>query len=109
MKYNLYEIEKNHVENLELLDTEHADIIANSPQPELEINLIKWGATPEEARKQTQWLIVLSRQPQTSQEEQKWIETWEEVTGRTLSEQEFQEVFQPLWNYYNQLKDSWIS
>lgn len=97
MKYNLHEVERVHVEDLQPFDTEYDEILANSPHPELEISLREWGAEAEEARRQTQWLTVLNQQPQTSQEKEKWIETWEEATGRTLSEEEFLTISQPLW------------
>ncbi len=85
------------VEDLQLLDTDYADIIAHSPQPDVEMNLRQWGAEAEEARIQTQWLTVLSREPKTQEEEEQWIQTWEEVTGRTISEQEFLTLYQLLW------------
>jgi hypothetical protein len=87
------------VEDLQLLDTDYADLIANSPQPNVEMNLRQWGAEAEEARIQTQWLTVLSREPKTPEEEEKWMETWEEVTGRTISEQEFLTLSRLLWNH----------
>ena len=88
----------DNVEDLQLLDTDYADIIAHSPQPDVEMNLRQWGAEAEEARVQTQWLSVLSREPKTQEEEERWIETWEEVTGRTISEQEFLTLSRLLWN-----------
>ncbi|MFW6296843.1 MAG: hypothetical protein ACOC04_06600 [Halothece sp.] len=88
---------KSPSEDLQLLDTEYADIIANSPHPDVEINLRQCGNESEEARRQTQWLTVLSREPKTQEEEKRWIETWEEVTGRALSEQEFLKLYQLLW------------
>lgn len=88
---------KTATEEISLLDTEYADIIANSPQPDVEINLRQGGAEAEEARRQTQWLTVLSREPKTQEEEEQWIQTWEEVTGRTISEQEFLTLYQLLW------------
>ena len=88
---------KTATEEINLLDTEYADIIANSPHPDVEINLRQGGAEAEEARSQTQWLTVLNREPQNPEEEKRWIETWEKVTGRTLSEQEFLNLYQLLW------------
>ena len=88
---------KTATEEINLLDTDYADIIANSPHAAIEMNLREWGADAEEARVQTQWLTVLSREPQTAEEEQRWIETWEEVTGRTISEQEFLALSRLLW------------
>ena len=63
----------------------------------MELNLREWGADPEEARMQTRWLMVLSCEPKTPEEEEQWFETWEEVTGRTISEQEFLNLSQLLW------------
>lgn len=88
---------KTATEEIDLLDTEYADIMANSPHPDVEINLRQCGNESEEARRQTQWLTVLSREPKTQEEEKRWIETWEEVTGRALSEQEFLKLYQLLW------------
>jgi hypothetical protein len=85
-------------EKLQILDTEYADLLANSPCPPVELNLREWGAEPEEARRQTQWLTVLSKPPQTPEEEEQWFETWEEVTGRTISTKEFQALSQVLWH-----------
>ena len=89
----------DNLEDLQLLDTDYADILANSPQPDVEIHLRQWGAEAEEARMQTQWLTVLSREPKTQEEEEQWIETWEKVTGRLLSEQEFLNLYQLLWGF----------
>lgn len=88
---------KSPTEDFNLLDTDYADIIANSPKPDVEIHLREWGSEPEEARVQTQWLTVLSKQPQTREEEERWIDTWEEVTGRTISTEEFLALAELLW------------
>ena len=88
---------KTPTEEINILDTDYAEILANSPHPDVEINLRQGGAEAEEARMQTQWLTVLSREPKTQEEEEQWIETWEKVTGRLLSEQEFLNLYQLLW------------
>jgi hypothetical protein len=84
-------------EDLNLLDTDYAEIMANSPSPNLEMYLRQWGSDAKEAREQTQWLTVLSKQPQTREEEEQWLKTWEEVTGRTISTEEFLALAELLW------------
>jgi hypothetical protein len=71
--------------------------MANSPSPNLEMYLRQWGSDAKEAREQTQWLTVLSKQPQTREEEEQWLKTWEEVTGRTISTEEFLALAELLW------------
>ena len=95
--FNESDYNNQEIENLEILDTEYVEIIANSPKPKLEINLRHSGAQPKQARVQTQWLTILSRKPKTPEEVQTWLQTWEQVNGTTLSIEQFQTLAKLLW------------
>ena len=51
------------LEQINLLDTDYADILASSSHPSLELQLVKSGINPSEARMKTNFLT--SRAPKT--------------------------------------------
>ncbi|MGK7939917.1 MAG: hypothetical protein AB4062_07160 [Crocosphaera sp.] len=44
------------IENLNIVDTDYAEILANSVNPEFELQLIRYGINPDEARKRTRFI-----------------------------------------------------
>ena len=71
----------NPIENLNLLDTQYIDILENSSNPWFEIEAIKKGLSPEEARVKTHFITLLSHKPQTESEWQELLDAWEAACG----------------------------
>ena len=51
------------IEQIDLLDTDYADILANSSHPAFELQLVRFGVDAAEARTKTNFLT--SRAPKT--------------------------------------------
>jgi hypothetical protein len=56
------------IEQLDLLDTDYADILASSRYPALELQLVKSGINPSEARIKTDFLTLVRQKPETPEE-----------------------------------------
>ncbi len=55
----------DNIEDLNLLDTQYADILANSINPWYEFQAIKKGLDPAEARIKTRFITLMSHKPET--------------------------------------------
>ncbi len=71
----------NPIEKLNLLDTEYADILANSSNPHFELEAIQKGLDPEEARVKTRFIMLMKHKPTTPEEWETLLEAWEEACG----------------------------
>jgi hypothetical protein len=85
------------IEKIDLLDTEYAEILANSANPGVEIRLIQMGVDPSTARRKTQFLTLVQRKPTTPQEWQKLVTAWEEAYGYSPTEKNFALVSRLIW------------
>ncbi|MBE9092395.1 hypothetical protein [Tychonema sp. LEGE 07203] len=65
------------IELLDLLDTDYADILASSRYPALELQLVKSGINPSEARIKTKFLTLVRQKPETPEEWATLTEAWE--------------------------------
>lgn len=86
------------IEQLNLLDTEYADIMTNSSSPELELRLVQLGIDPAEARIKTRFMALVQRQPETLEEVEELMASWEEACGAKPTKQQLQLVADLLWN-----------
>ena len=65
------------LEPLDLLDTDYADILANSSHPAFELQLVRSGINPSEARIKTNFLTRVRQKPKTPEQWATLIEAWE--------------------------------
>lgn len=86
------------IENLNLLDTEYADILANSIHPSFELRLIQLGLDPQEARSKTRLITLMSRKPQTKEDWENLKAAWQDACGYQPSDDAFTSLSQMLWH-----------
>jgi hypothetical protein len=85
------------IENLNLVDTDYADIIANSINPSFELNLVNLGLNPTEARTKTRFITLMKRKPETPEQWEELMNAWEEACGYRPSDEHFSLISQMLW------------
>jgi TPP-dependent trihydroxycyclohexane-1,2-dione (THcHDO) dehydratase len=64
---------------IELLDTDYADILANSSKPAFELQLIKLGVDLTEARTKTKFIALVQDKRETLEELKALTAVWKEA------------------------------
>jgi hypothetical protein len=85
------------IENLNLLDTEYIDILANSSNPNFELELVKKGLDPTEARTKTLFITLAQQKPETPQQWQTFLDAWEQACGYRPSSEHLQLIENLIW------------
>ncbi|WP_377482179.1 MAG: hypothetical protein P2A85_29185 (plasmid) [Microcoleus anatoxicus] len=85
------------LEPINLLDTDYADILANSSDPSFEMQLVRFGVDAAEARIKTNFLTLVRQKPETPEEWAALTEAWEVACGYTPNAQDFQLIVELLW------------
>jgi len=86
------------LEPLDLLDTDYADILANSSHPSFELQLVKSGIEPAKARTATNFIALMRQKPDTPEGWAALTEAWEEACGFEPELEHLQLLVQLLWN-----------
>ncbi|MEG3941726.1 hypothetical protein QT995_26765 [Microcoleus sp. S36b_A3] len=92
------------LEPLDLLDTDYADILANSSHPSFELQLVRLGIDPAKARTATNFITLMRQKPDTPEGWAALTEAWEEACGFDPELEHLQLLVQLLWN--NQRNDA---
>ncbi len=87
----------NPIENLNLLDTEYADILANSSNPQFELEAIQKGLDPKEARVKTRFITLMKHKPTTPEEWETLLEAWEAACGYRPRVDKLDEFAKAFW------------
>jgi hypothetical protein len=85
------------IEQLNLTDTDYADIIANSINPNFELSLVNLGLNPTEARIKTRFITLMKRKPETPEQWEELMNAWEEACGYRPSDEQFFLISKMLW------------
>ncbi|MEG4959819.1 MULTISPECIES: DUF4129 domain-containing protein [unclassified Microcoleus] len=92
------------LEQIDLLDTDYADILANSSHPPFELQLVRLGIDPAKARTATNFIALMRQKPDTPEGWAALTEAWEEACGFEPELEHLQLLVQLLWN--NQRNDA---
>ncbi|MBD2295115.1 hypothetical protein H6G06_16915 [Anabaena sphaerica FACHB-251] len=66
------------INDLNMTDTEYAQLAAQGYDPNLELELIEWGKTQKEARKLARIVgLVKNKPPETEEEWELFMQVWE--------------------------------
>ncbi|MBD2666708.1 hypothetical protein [Richelia sinica] len=66
------------IHDLNMTDTEYAQLVAQGYEPDLELELMALGETQQEARKLTRIVgMVQNKPPETDEEWEKFMQVWE--------------------------------
>ena len=69
------------LDKIDVIDTDYADIIANSADVNFELQLVKFGMDLAEARTKTNFINLMKHKPKTEEEWEKLAQAWEEACG----------------------------
>lgn len=84
-------------QHINLLDTEYADIIANSSDLQFELSLVNLGVDLEEARTKVNLITLLKQQPQSPEEWEALLNAWEAACGDRPSNEILAIVSKLMW------------
>lgn len=87
----------SHLEPLDLLDTDYADILAHSSHPAFEMQLVQSGIDTTEARIKTNFITLVRQKPETPEQWAALTAAWEAACGYTPNAQDFQLIVELLW------------
>ena len=85
------------IEPLDLLDTDYADILANSSHPSFEMQLVKSGIDAAEARIKTNFLTLVRQKPKTPEQWAILTEAWEVACEYKPTVEDFRLLAEFLW------------
>jgi hypothetical protein len=87
------------IEQLDLLDTDYADILASSSYPALELQLLRLGIDQTRARTTSNFLALVRQKPNTPEQWAAITEAWEAGCGFEPELEDFQQIIELLWNH----------
>ena len=87
------------IEPLDLLDTDYADILASSSYPALELQLLRLGIDPAQARTTSNFLTLVRQRSDTPASWAALAEAWEAGCGFEPNLEHLQLILELLWNH----------
>jgi hypothetical protein len=85
------------LEQINLLDTYYADILASSSDPSFELQLVKSRINPSEARIKTNFLTLVRQKPETHEQWATLTEAWFVACEYKPSVKDFRLLAEFLW------------
>jgi hypothetical protein len=85
------------LEQINLLDTDYADILANSSHPAFEMQLVSFGVDAAEARIKTNFLTLVRQKPETPEQWATLTEAWEVACEYKPTVEDFRLLAEFLW------------
>ncbi|MEG4243004.1 hypothetical protein QUA51_09885 [Microcoleus sp. Pol10_D6] len=85
------------IEQINLLDTDYADILAHSSHPPFELQLVRSGIEPSEARIKTNFLTRVRQKPKTPEQWAALTEAWEVACEYKPTDEDFRLLAEFLW------------
>jgi hypothetical protein len=85
------------LEPIDLLDTDYADILANSSHPSFEMQLVKSGIDAASARIKTNFITLVRQKPETPEQWAASTEAWFVVYEYKPSVEDFRLLPELLW------------
>lgn len=87
------------LEQIDLLDTDYADILASSSYPALELQLLRLGIDPAQARTTSNFLTLVRQRSDTPASWAALAEAWEAGCGFEPNLEHLQLILELLWNH----------
>jgi hypothetical protein len=85
------------IEQINLLDTDYADILANSSHPAFELQRVRFEVDAVEARIKTNFLTLVRQKPETPEEWATLTEAWEVAGEYMPTVEDFRLLIEFLW------------
>jgi hypothetical protein len=80
------------IEQRDFLDTNYADILASSSYPALELQLLRLGIDPTQARTTSNFLTLVRQKPNTPEQWAALTKAWEAGYGFEPELEDFQQI-----------------
>jgi hypothetical protein len=93
------------LEQINLLDTDYADILAHSSHPSFEIQLPRLGIDTAEARIKTNFITLVRQKPNTPERWAALTKAWEAGYGFEPELEDFQLIVELLWNHQRRVEN----
>lgn len=93
------------IEQIDLLDTNYADILASSNYPALELQLLGLGIDPASARTASNFLALVRQKPETPEQWAALIKAWEAGCGFDPEPEDFPQILELLWNHQRKVEN----
>ena len=93
------------IEPLDVLDTDYADILANSSYPPFELQLLRLGIDPAGARTTSNFLTLVRQKPETPEQWAALTKAWEAGYGFDPELEDFQQIIELLWNHQKRVEN----
>lgn len=85
------------LQQINLLDTDYADILAHSSHPPFELQLVRSGIDTTEARIKTNFLTLVRQKPETPEQWAALTAAWEAACGYTPNAKDFEQILELMW------------
>lgn len=86
------------IEPLNVFDSDIADIVFNSDNPDFELQLVKLGIDKAEARAKTKLITLLKKKPANFDELEELVNAWEDACGYQPNSRDLEAVDTLLWS-----------
>ncbi len=86
------------IEHLNLLDTDYAEILSNSCNPNFELKLVSLGVDREEARLKTRFITLLQKRPLTPEAWEELLTAWEQACGDRPNADQLHLISKMIWD-----------
>ena len=93
------------LKQLDLLDTDYADILASSNYPALELQLLRLGIDPASGRTTSNFLALVRQKPNTPEQWAALTKAWEAGYGFEPELEDFQQIVELLWNHQRRVEN----
>jgi len=98
------------IEPLDLLDTDYADMLANSSDPSFELQLVRFGVGAASARIKTNFFTLVRQKPKTPEQWATLTEVWFVACEYKPSVEDFRLLPEFLWENQDRVEveiDCW--
>jgi hypothetical protein len=85
------------LEQIDLLDTDYADILAHSSDPSFELQLVRFGVDAASARIKTNFLTLVRQKPETPEQWATLTEAWFVACEYKPTVEDFRLLAEFLW------------
>jgi hypothetical protein len=85
------------LEPIDLLDTDYADILANSSDPSFELQLVRFGVDAASARIKTNFITLVRQKPETPEQWATLTEAWGVACEYKPTVEDFRLLAELLW------------
>ncbi|MEG4202732.1 hypothetical protein QUA20_02200 [Microcoleus sp. Pol7_A1] len=96
------------LEPIDLLDTDYADILANSSDPLFELQLVRFEVNAASARTTSNFLTLVRQKPETPEQWATLTQAWEVACEYKPTVEDFRLLPELLWETQDSVEVDWL-